>query len=136
MSVYDDLRAIEAGLGLPRGVVRAVERRANGDFALVLKRPRPGSLPDLSWPWPILGRRVLRVSRRAVYGKTRRWRSRNRPFREWAENTLGYRSPAARFERMDRDDEVLDELRRAILRAAPQVEADRWWREQQRRRPA
>jgi len=68
-----DLEHIEQALGLPRHSVAAVERRANGDYAIVLDAARIRRhvalrrirYHEVRW---LAGRRVLRLPRKRVHG--------------------------------------------------------------------
>jgi hypothetical protein len=124
---YRDLRAIAALLGLPPVAVRAVERRANGDYAIVIRSPRPGSGAALAMPRWTWRRRVLRFPRRRVEGYRPRGPVRPRDAR--ARRKANQRRFAVRLVLLDPwlpvveralagDLAAIDELRAAIRAAA------------------
>jgi hypothetical protein len=127
----DDLRAVADLLGLPRRMVRAVERRKNGDFAVSL------SLRGVRWsevPPGLRGRRVLRLPRRRVEGYRPRGPVRPRDARARAKQNawrfalwLGWRvdldAPVVRRAFVG-DLGGVAALREAIQRAAPEPEPE------------
>jgi hypothetical protein len=113
-------------LGLPRLAVRAVEHRANGDYALVLSHRRGGSeMPR--WTW---SRRVLRIPRRRVEGyrpRTPYVRPRDARARRkqnawhmalWLLGRLDASTPVVARALWGGELEAINELRAAILAAA------------------
>jgi hypothetical protein len=115
---------------LPRFTVRAVERRANGDYAILIRRPRAGSHAALAMPRWTWGRRVLRIPARRVEGyrprspyvrpRDARARRKQNAWRMalWLAFKTDFDAPAAR-RALDGDLEAIAELRAAILGAAP-----------------
>jgi hypothetical protein len=66
------LDAIADLLGLPPVAVRAVERRTNGDYAIVLRQPRAGNYAAQAMPRWTWSRRALRIPRTRVEGYRQR----------------------------------------------------------------
>jgi hypothetical protein len=137
-----DLALIEVTLGLPARSVLGVERRANGDYAIVLNAKRVAHAIRVHQATyaqlrDVVGKRVLRIPRRAIHRQRRRggrkWRGRNRRLWEWALAHTGYACPAAHPARMDRDDRMLDDLREAVVRASHRGTAIQAQRELERR---
>lgn len=122
-----DLRLIESAFGLPERSVRAVERRVNGDYVLVLDVRRIDwaacRRPD-RWAQlrPLSGRRVLRIPRHVIqhrHGQRggRKWRGRNQRLWWWALWALPQCNAADPL-RLERGDRLLDEVKAAIGREA------------------
>jgi hypothetical protein len=118
-----DLHPVEAALGLPVGVVPTVERRSNGDYAVIIDSRRLAWLVvrrevrygDVRWA---VGRRVVRISRAKVHGR----RSRH-AFVTWWLLTFGVLLAP----------EDVDQLRAAIIRASHRGTALQAQREVERR---
>jgi hypothetical protein len=120
--VTADLRRIEHALALPAYTIKAVERRANRDYAIVLDGRRlNAAVRRGQLDWRRTSRRVLRLSARTVHGKSKRWRGRNWRLRRWLERELGLPCRASNRE--------LDLLRAAIIRASQIGEIQRLARE-------
>jgi hypothetical protein len=119
MSVH--ARTIEDLLGLDRYSLRGVERRANGDFALMFRTQRVGD----SWP------RVLRIPAKRVFGYMQRSpvatdrdvRARRqanaRRMALWLFDRVGPNCPVVARALWDSDLTGVDELRAAILALVP-----------------
>jgi hypothetical protein len=128
------LDAIADLLGLPPVAVRAVERRTNGDYAIVLRQPRPGSYAAQAMPRWTWSRRALRIPRTRVEGYWQRspWarerdvRARRRAnakrFALWLLWRLDPAAPVVERAIRGGDLEAVDELRPAILGAAGVLE--------------
>jgi hypothetical protein len=126
----DPLNRIERLLGLPSLAVRNVERRRNGDFAVMLSHRRGGAgMPR--WTWR---RRALRIPARRVEGyrpatpdvRPRDVRARRRQnarrFAWWLLGRLDFDTPVVERALFAGDVEAIDELREAIRAACPDPE--------------
>jgi hypothetical protein len=127
---YRDLTTIADLLGLPHPAVAGVERRANGDYAILIRRPRPGSMAVQLMPRWTWGRRVLRIPERRVHGYRQRspWvaprevrarRKANAKRFAWWLWWIDLDMPVARRALLENDLHAVAELRAAIRAAAP-----------------
>ena len=66
-----DARTVEHLIGLDRFSLRAVERRANGDFALVFKKPARRRPLGPAWVLRIPAKRVFGYQQRSPYVRDR-----------------------------------------------------------------
>jgi hypothetical protein len=125
-----DLHVIADLLGLPHPAVAGVERRANGDYAILIRRPRPGSMAVQLMPRWTWSRRVLRIPERRVHGYRQRSprvtprdlrarRKANAKRFAWWLRWIDLDMPVARRALLENDLDAVDELRTAILAAAP-----------------
>ena len=129
-----DHRVIEQLFGLPPWTVRTVERRGNGDYAIVLDAGRIWRLVALGQitcahvRW-LRGRRVIRLSRKRIHGHQPRSpdaRPRDRRARRRANQRRfaisimceNPRAPLVDRALHDGDLGAVDELRAAIVRAS------------------
>jgi hypothetical protein len=117
-----DARVVETLIGLAPNSLRAVERRANGDVALIFRQQILGDR--------YRSRRVLRIPRRRLLGYVQRSpharerdvrarrRANSRRFAWWLDARLSLEAPVIRSALWRRDLEPIEELRAAILRLA------------------
>ena len=115
-----DARTIEHLLGLRRWSLTAVERRRNGDFALLFRTQKVGDRYPRVLRLP--ARRVFGYQQRSPHARERDIRARHkanaRRFALWTFDHVGYDCPLVQ-RAWDGDLAVVDELRDAILRCCP-----------------
>ena len=128
---HPEARTIEHLLGLKPYSLTGVERRRNGDFALMFRTQKLGD----QWP------RVLRIPARRVFGyqptspdvrerdiRARR-KANDRRFAQWLMWRLAVDAPIVERALWKRDLTAVDELREAILTlAGPDFVVFGWYR--------
>jgi hypothetical protein len=129
-----EARELEALLGLRPYSLRAVERRANGDFAIRFKAQLVGDR----------GRRVLRIPARLAFGYVQRSpsarprdvryrrRAADRKFALWLMRRLDYSAPILRAI-YDHDLDVIEELRELMFALTPPDYVVAVWQRPRRR---
>jgi hypothetical protein len=119
-------------LGLPRFTIKAVERRADGAYAVVLNGRRLAAPANLGRvPRWATSKRVLRIPARRVEGyrqrsphvRARDLRARRkknaRAFAWWLHDRLGHDVPVVERALRRGDLAAVDELRAALIAATP-----------------